>query len=179
MILESVLASPKYGAEKLETMPTDACQFFYAFTGRASAGTAKSASGSQKGVTIRLLQAVFVTIVGCRPDLRATEFKRRPIVLAASGAATNTMGTQKAARTTESGCRPSPRPLAFATRPAIVTKVLRMVLRRLRPLVGQRALARSRCVQPRHDVSDRIAVEGAVEIFRDVSDVRCGDHIIE
>src|SRR5712691_4416814 len=33
MILESLLTCPKCGLAKLETMPTDACQFFYECTG--------------------------------------------------------------------------------------------------------------------------------------------------
>jgi hypothetical protein len=33
MILESVIACPHCGTSKLETMPTDACQFFYMCTG--------------------------------------------------------------------------------------------------------------------------------------------------
>ena len=33
MILQSVITCPKCGTAKLETMPTDACQFFYVCTG--------------------------------------------------------------------------------------------------------------------------------------------------
>ena len=33
VILESVLTCPKCGTETVETMPTDACQFFYECTG--------------------------------------------------------------------------------------------------------------------------------------------------
>ena len=33
MILESVITCPQCGTAKLETMPTDACQFFYVCTG--------------------------------------------------------------------------------------------------------------------------------------------------
>jgi hypothetical protein len=33
VILDSVLTCPKCGKQKLETMPTDACQFFYDCTG--------------------------------------------------------------------------------------------------------------------------------------------------
>ena len=33
VILESLLTCPKCGTQKLETMPTDACQFFYDCTG--------------------------------------------------------------------------------------------------------------------------------------------------
>src|SRR5258705_1222769 len=33
MILESVITCPHCGTAKMETMPTDACQFFYACTG--------------------------------------------------------------------------------------------------------------------------------------------------
>jgi hypothetical protein len=60
---------------------------------------------------------LFSAIIGSRPDLSVTN--RIPIMLAASGAATNAMGTQKAARRMEPGCRPSPRPLAFAISPPI------------------------------------------------------------
>jgi hypothetical protein len=33
MILQSVITCPECGTAKLETMPTDACQFFYVCTG--------------------------------------------------------------------------------------------------------------------------------------------------
>ena len=36
MILESVITCPHCGTAKLESMPTDACQFFYTCTGRGA-----------------------------------------------------------------------------------------------------------------------------------------------
>ena len=64
-------------------------------------------------------QSFLVASEAARADLPVIRFNRIPSVPAAIGAATNSIGTQKAARRRESMCRPSTMPLTFAINPAV------------------------------------------------------------